>query len=152
MGATANSKLLPDTAHNVVNRNAATITKNRLVGFGTPTGAERAIDGLNVAGVDKTYGAILEDVETGKSVTLWGPGSIVDLESDGSGTIAYGEYVIAVAGASLAASGRIKKLPASAGTYYVIGRCVRPGTALAATAGLKTLIELMAPTPYTIPG
>ena len=120
------------------------------MGFGTPVSTEEAIDGLNVAGVTKTFGAILEDVETGHSATLWGPGSIVPIESDGSGSISYGDYVIAVAGASLAASGRIKTLPATAGTHYIVGRCVKPGT-IAATAGLKVLVELMAPRPYLIP-
>jgi hypothetical protein len=151
MGATANSKLLTETSKNVVNRNAGTITKNRLVGFGTATGGERAIDSLHVAGVAKTFGAIDQDVETGKSTTLWGPGSIVPLESDGSGVIAYGDYVIAVAGASLAAGGRVKKLPATAGTYYIVGRHVRPGADVAATAGALALVELMEPRPYLIP-
>lgn len=150
MSATANSKLLSDTAKNGVNRNAATITKNKLVGFGTPTGSERAIDALNVAGVALTFGAITDDVAAGASVTVWGPGSIVPVESDGSGTIAYGDYVIAVAGASLAASGRVKKLPTAAGTYYVVGRHVRPST-VANTAGHLALVELCTPFPVIIP-
>ena len=55
-----------------------------------------------------------------------------------------GAEVIAVAGANLAASGRIKTLPAAAGTYYVIGKSVTPAT-VAATAGAQALIRLVEP-------
>lgn len=144
MGANAQTRLLPDTSLSVVNRNASTIPKNKLVGVGTPTGSERAIDELHAAGVATVLGAISEDIETGATGTLWGPGSICSVESDGSGTIAYGAEVIAVAGASLAASGRVKTLPATTGTYYVVGRCVSP-SAIAATAGALALIRLCEP-------
>jgi len=146
MSAIAKTRLLSDTSLNVVNRTATpgTITKNKVVGVGTPVGSELAIESLDVAGASAALGVIAEDVESGKSTTLYGPGSIVGIESDGSGTIAYGAEVIAVAGASLAASGRVKTLPASTGTYYVVGRCLTPG-GLAATAGLVGLFRLCEP-------
>jgi len=149
MSRVAYTKLLPDTAKNGTNRNASTITKDRLVSAGTPTGQEFAIDGANVGGVSTIVGAIQEDIEAGKSGTAYGPGSIVQLESDGSGTIAYGANLIVVAGASLAASGRVKTLPGSTGTYYLVGRSVSPST-IAATAGLKVLVELCHPTPVYV--
>ncbi len=146
MSNIAKTRHLPDTSLNVVNRtaSASTITKNKIVGVGTPVGTELAVESLDVAGVAAAIGVIAEDLESGKSGTLLGPGSIVGVESDGSGTIAYGAEVIAVAGASLAASGRMKTLPASTGTYYVIGRYLGPAT-LAATAGLVGLVRLCEP-------
>lgn len=146
MSALAKTRLLPNTSLNVVNRTATpgTITKYKIVGVGTPVGSELAIESLDVAGASAALGVISEDVESARSTTLWGPGSIVGVESDGSGTIANGAEVIAVAGASLAASGRMKTLPASAGTYYVIGRYIG-GTTLAATAGLVGLVRLCEP-------
>lgn len=144
MGAIAKTRLLPDTSLTGVNRlvTPATLTKNKIVGRGTPTGSEVALESLDVAGVDKALGVIQEDVEAGKSVTVFGPGSIVAVESDGSDTIAPDAEVIAVAGASLAASGRMKTLPGSAGTYYVVGRYIGHAT-LAATAGLTGLVRLV---------
>lgn len=146
MSAIKGTRLLTDTSLNVVNRTATpgTITKNKIVGIGTPTGTENAIESLDVAGASAAAGVIAEDVESAKSTTLYGPGSIVGVESDGSGTIAPGVEVIAVAGASLAASGRMKALPAGAGTYYVIGRYIGNST-LAATAGLVGLVRLVEP-------
>ncbi len=146
MSATAKTRLLPDTSLTGVNRTATpgTITKNKIVGIGTPVGSELALESLDVAGADKAIGVIQEDVESGKSVTVYGPGSIVAVESDGSGTIDPGAEVIAVAGASLAASGRMKTLPGTTGTYYVIGRYISSGT-LAATAGLTGLVRLVEP-------
>lgn len=146
MSNIAKTRHLPDTSLNVVNRtaSASTITKNKIVGVGTPVGTELAVESLDVAGVAAAIGVIAEDLESGKGGTLLGPGSIVGVESDGSGTIAYGAEVIAVAGASLAASGRMKTLPASTGTYYVIGRYLGPAT-LAATAGLVGLVRLCEP-------
>ena len=88
MSAIAKTRLLPDTSLTGVNRNASTITKDRLVTTGTPTGSENAIDGCNTGGgVTKVLGAIQEDVEAGKSTTVYGPGSIVQLENDGTGSI-----------------------------------------------------------------
>lgn len=144
MGTTAKTRYLPETALTGVNRTATpgTITKNKIVGRGTPTGSEVALESLDVAGVDKALGVIQEDVESGKSTTVYGPGSICAVESDGSGTIAPDAEVIAVAGASLSASGRMKTLPGSAGTYYVIGRYIGHNT-LAATAGLTGLVRLV---------
>lgn len=144
MSNVAKTRHLPDTSLNVVNRNAGTIPKNKIVGVGTPTGNEFAIDSLHAAGASAAIGSISEDVETGKSTTLHGPGSIEAIESDGSGTIASGAEVIAVAGASLAAGGRVKTLPASTGTYYVVGRSVSPGT-IAAVAGDLCLVRLCEP-------
>lgn len=143
MGTTAKTRYLADTALTGVNRtaSASTITKNKIVGRGTPVGSEVALESLDVAGVAASLGVIQEDVESGKSVTVFGPGSIVSVESDGSGTIATDAEVIAVAGGSLAASGRVKTLPGSAGTYYVVGRYIGHAT-LAATAGLTGLVRL----------
>jgi hypothetical protein len=149
MSTVAKTKFVTETAKTVVNRNASTITKDRLVSAGTPTGQEFAIDGANVGGVSTIVGAIQEGIEAGKSGTAYGPGSIVQLESDGSGTIAYGANLIVVAGASLAASGRVKTLPGTTGTYYLVGRSVSPST-IAATAGLKVLVELCHPTPVYV--
>lgn len=144
MGATAKTRLLADTSLSVVNRNGSTIPKNKLVGTGTATGSEFAVDELHAAGASAVIGAISEDLESGATGTVWGPGSICAVESDGSGTIAPGAEVIAVAGASLAASGRVKTLPSGAGTYYVVGRCVS-AAAVAATAGALALIRLCEP-------
>lgn len=146
MATTAKTRYLAETALTGVNRTATpgTITKNRFVGFGTPTGSELAIESLDVAGASAVFGAIQEDVESGKSTTVYGPGSICAIESDGSGTIATGAEVIAVAGGSLAASGRMKTLPGSAGTYYVVGKYLGSGT-LAATAGAVGLVRLCEP-------
>lgn len=146
MSAVAKTRLLSDTSLNIVNRTASTstITKNRVVGVGTPVGSELAVESLDVAGASAAFAVIQEDIESGKGGTGYGPGSICAIESDGSGTIAYGAEVIAVAGANLAASGRIKTLPAAAGTYYVIGKSVTPAT-VAATAGAQALIRLVEP-------
>lgn len=150
MSTVAKTKFLTETAKTVVNRNASTITKDRLVTTGTPVGSELAADGCNTGGgVSAVLGAIQEDIEAGKSGTAYGPGSIVQLESDGSGTIAYGANLIVVAGGSLAASGRVKTLPGTTGTYYLVGRSVSPAT-IAATAGLKVLVELCHPTPVYV--
>lgn len=151
MGATAKTRMNPATAKSGVNRNASTITKNRMVCAGTPVGSELAIDGANVGGVAKVLGAIQEDVETGKATTVHGPGAIVTLESDGSGTIAYGAQVEVVAGGSLAASGRVKTLDlVTAGTHYKVGRCLST-TTVAASAGAIALVELCEPTPVVVP-
>lgn len=150
MSAVAKTRLFTETAKAAVNHNASTITKDRLVGFGTPTGTERACDGLNVAGVTKIMGAIQEDVAAEGHVTVFGPGSIVQLESDGSGTIASGVDVVAVAGASLAVSGRVKTLPGTTGTHVKVGKHVGP-TTIAANAGDKLLVELCEPTPVYVP-
>lgn len=146
MSAVAKTRLLPDTSLNIVNRtaSASTITKNRVVGVGTPVGSELAVESLDVAGASASLGVIQEDIESGKGGTAYGPGSICAVESDGSGTIAYGAEVIAVAGGTLAASGRIKTLPAAAGTYYVIGKSVNSAT-VPATAGAQALIRLVEP-------
>lgn len=150
MSRVAYTKLLPDTAKTGVNRNGSTISKDRLVSVGTPTGQEFAIDGANVGGVSTIVGAIQEDVESGKTVTVYGPGSIVQLENDGTGTLAYGVELYAVAGASLAASGRVRGRPATTGHHTLIGRCLSR-TTVAASAGAKVLVELFAPTPVYVP-
>lgn len=150
MSAVKGTRLLPDTSKNGVNRNASTITKDRLVTTGTPTGSEAAIDGCNTGGgVTKILGAIQEDVETGRSTTVYGAGSVVQLENDGTSTIAYGDDVVAVAGASLAASGRVKTLPGTTGSYIKVGKCMTPG-GVASTAGTKLLVELCHPTPVYV--
>ncbi len=149
MSNVAKTRFVTETTKTGVNRNASTITKDRLVCAGTPTGSELAIDGTNAGSVNTILGAIQEDVETGKSVTLLGQGSIVQLENDGTATIAFGADVVAVAGGSLAASGRVKTLPGSTGTYIKVGKSVSPST-IAATAGAKVLVELCQPTPVYV--
>lgn len=151
MSNVAKTKFVTATTKTGVNRNAGTITKQKLVSVGTPTGSELAINGLysGQGTVSTVLGAIQEDVETGKSVTIMGPGSIVALESDGTATIAYGAQVVAVSGASLAASGRIASLPAAAATYYCVGRSVNPAT-VAASAAALCLVELCHPFPIVV--
>lgn len=151
MGAAAKTRPHFPTIKSGVNRNASTITKGRFVSAGTPTGSELAFDGANVGGVAKVLGALQEDCAAGGTASLHGAGSIVEVESDGSGTIAYGADVEVVAGGSLAVSGRVKTLDlTTAGTHYHVGKSVSPAT-IAATAGAKVLVELCHPTPVIVP-
>ena len=149
MGATAGTRFLPDTAKAAVNRSGGALYADRLVGYGTPDGSEDAVDSLHTTGVTKVAGAIQVAPDDDGQVTVYGPGSIVKLESDGSGTIAYGADVIAVAGASVAAGGRVKTLPGSTGSYVLVGKS-RTKSTVAATAGLKVLVELCHPTPVYV--
>jgi hypothetical protein len=105
----------PQSIVPMVNRSGNTIRKNCLVGYGTAdfTG-DRPIDSLDVAGVGKIAGAIQASVLDDESASVYRDGDVV-LESDGSGTISVGQRVIAVAGASLAASGRVAELTEQAG-------------------------------------
>ncbi len=126
----------------MANRSGNTIRKNCLVGYGTAdfTG-DRPIDSLNVAGVGKIAGVIQAAVEDDAVADVYREGDMV-LESDGSGTIAVGDRVYAVAGGSLAASGRVKALPGSptGGTNYeIVGEAL---TAAAATAGAGVIVRL----------
>jgi len=127
------------------NANASTITKHRIVGHGTPTSTNRQpIDGLNSTGVGKIAGVIQDDIPTGETGTVFDiDGMEVTIESDGSGTIDYGQRVIAVAGGSLAASGRVAALPGSPTTgtnYEVVGRSIS-ATQVPATAGAKVKVR-----------
>lgn len=149
MGATAGTRLLTDTAKSCANRSGAAFNTDRLVGYGTPDGSEDAVDSLHTTGVTKVAGAIQDTCDDDAHITVWGPGSIVELESDGSGTIAYGADVIAVAGASAAAGGRVKTLPGSTGSYVLVGKS-RTKSTVAATAGAKVLVELCHPTPVYV--
>lgn len=126
----------------MANRSGNTIRKNCLVGYGTAdfTG-DRPIDSLDVAGVGKIAGAIQAAVLDDAIVGVYRDGDVV-LESDGSGTIAVGDRVYAVAGGSLAASGRVKALPGSPtanANYEIVGRAL---TAAAATAGAEVVVRL----------
>ena len=127
------------------NVNASTITKHRLVGHGTVSSSNRApIDALNVTGVDKIAGVIQDDIPTTEAGSVYfADGDVVTIESDGSGTIAYGDELIAVAGASVAASGRVAaRGSTSAGVNVrVVGTSVSP-TTVAATAGAKVSVRL----------
>lgn len=132
----------PQSIVTMVNRAGGTIRKNCLVGYGTAdfTG-DRPIDSLNVAGVGKIAGAIQSAVADDESIGVYRAGDVV-LESDGSGTISVGQRVIAVAGGSLAASGRVAALPGSptGGTNYeIVGEAL---TAAAATAGAEVVVRL----------
>lgn len=125
----------------MVNRGAGTIRKNCIVGYGTPgvTG-ERAIAGLNAAGTGKIAGAIQAAVDVGDAADVYTDGDLV-LESDGTDVISVGDRVVAVAGASLAVSGRVAALPGSptGGTNYpVVGRAL---TAAAAVAGAELVVR-----------
>lgn len=135
---------LPDASRikPATNRAGATIPTNRLVGYGTAIGNENAIDSLDVAGLGKLAGAIQHAVPDGGAIDVFDGGELV-LESDGSAVIPPNTLVIAVAGASLAASGRVTRLPASptAGTNYeVVGRSLNTAN-IAATAGLPVPVR-----------
>ncbi|MDO9020557.1 MAG: hypothetical protein Q8S73_36880 [Deltaproteobacteria bacterium] len=127
----------PSQIKPATNRAGATIPTNRLVGYGTATGNESAIDSLDVAGLGKLAGAIQHAVDNGDTIDVFDGGELV-LESDGTAIIPPNTLVIAVAGASLSASGRVTRLPASPtpGTNYeVVGRSLNTAN-IAATAGL----------------
>lgn len=129
---------LPDASRikPATNRAGATIPTNRLVGAGTAVGSEFAIDSLDVAGLGKLVGAIQHSVVDGDAIDVFDGGELV-LESDGTAVIPPNTLVIAVAGASLAASGRVTRLPASptGGTNYeVVGRSLNTAN-IAAVAG-----------------
>ncbi len=119
-----------------INRSGSTLRKNCIVGFGTPDNAgELAIDSLHTTGLVKFYGVIQHDAEDNAEVDVYQGGQLV-LESDGTAVIAAGELVIMVAGGSLAAGGRVTRLPTSptAGTnYYVAGRAITGATNVAGT-------------------
>jgi hypothetical protein len=122
-----------------INVNASTITKNRIVGHGTPTATNRQpIDSLHSAGLRKIAGVIQSDVPTGEACTVFDePGMEVTIESDGTGTIDYGQELVAVAGGSLAAGGRVAPLPGSptSGTNYEIVGVSISATQVPAVAG-----------------
>lgn len=131
----------PSKIKPAVNRSGNTIRKNCLVGYGTQTvTGESAIDSLNVAGVGKIAGVLQHAVSDGDSIDLFTDGDLV-LESDGTAAISAGQQVYAVAGASLAASGRVAGLPGSptGGTNYeIVGRALTPA---AATAGAELVVR-----------
>jgi len=149
MASVARTRLLTDTSLNGVNRNAGTITAYRLVSAGTPVANENAINGANVGGAAKLLGAIQEDVAPGATATVYGPGSIVQLENDGTAVINYGEDVVVVVGGSLAASGRVKTLPGTTGAYTKVGKCMSTAQ-IPATAGAKLLVRLCEPTTVNV--
>lgn len=124
-----------------VNRAAGAIPTNRLVALGTPSATgERAITSLNAGGVIKLVGAVQREVAVGDAGDVYDAGDLV-LESDGTGTISVGQRVCAVAGGSLAASGRVVGLPGSptAGTNYeIVGEAL---TAAAAVAGAEVVVR-----------
>lgn len=150
MAATAGTRLLPDTAKACVNRSGAALYTDRLVGYGTPDGSEDAVDSLHTPGLTKIAGAIQVAADDDDQVTVYGPGSIVELESDGSATITYGADVEAVAGSAASDSGRVKSITATTGTKYVVGKS-RSKSTVAATAGAKVLVELCHPTRVYVP-
>lgn len=150
MGATAGTRFLPDTAKAAVNRSGGALYADRLVGYGTPDGSEDAVDNLYNTNTAKIAGAIQTAPDDDEQITVWGPGSIVQLESDGSGTIDYGTDVVAVQGGSSAVGGRVKQIPGTTGTYYVVGKS-RSKSQVAASAGAKVLVELCPPTRVYVP-
>lgn len=137
------SKLLG--AQSMTNANASTLPKNRVVGTGTPTSSNRMpVDSLHTTGASKIAGCTDADIPSGEVGNIYGKdGEVVTLENDGSDTIAFGARVYAVAGASLAAGGRVAALPGSlsSGTVYnVVGFSVTPET-VPATAGAKVRVR-----------
>lgn len=127
------------------NVESSTITKHRLVGYGTPTATNRTpMVGLDTSGVDKIAGVIQDDVPTTEAGSVYSEdGDVVVIESDGSATIDFGDEVIAVAGGSLAASGRIKArgTVSTGANVRVVGHCVST-VQIPATAGAKVLVRL----------
>lgn len=128
------------------NAESSTITAYRLVGYGTPTSTNKQpIQSLHNSGaIERIAGVIQADIEAGATGDVYcREGDEVTIESDGSATIDYGDELIAVAGASLAASGRVKaRGSTSAGTNVrVVGRCVSP-TQIPAVAGSKLRMRL----------
>lgn len=150
MGAIAGTRLLTDTAKSCVNRAGATLATDRLVGYGTPDGTEDAVDNLYTTNTAKIAGALQDALADDEHGTVWGPGSIVQLESDGTATMGYGDDVVAVRGAGTSDGGRVKTIPGSSGTYYLVGKC-RSKSTVAATAGAKVLVELCHPTRVYVP-
>ena len=135
----APSKIIP-----AINRTASqsTIRANCLVGYGTPVNAgETPLESLDVTGVTEIAGVIQHAVNFSDTDDLFRDGDVV-LESDGTAVINAGDRVIAVAGASLAVSGRVKSLPGSPtpGTNYeVVGRAMTSATAV---AGAPVVVRL----------
>lgn len=150
MGAIAGTRLLTDTAKSVANRSGATLAADRLVGYGTPDGQEDAVTNLYTSNTGKIAGALQSAVADDEHGTVWGPGSIVQLESDGTATMDYGDDVVAVRGAGTSDGGRVRTIPGSTGTYYLVGKC-RSKTQIPATAGAKLLVELCHPTRVYVP-
>lgn len=145
MGAIAGTRLLTDTAKSVVNRSGASLYADRMVGYGTPDGQEDAVTNLYTSNTGKIAGALQAALDDDEHGTVFGPGSIVQLESDGTATMDYGDDVVAVQGGSLAVGGRVKTLPGTTGAYYLVGK-VRSKTQIPASAGAKLLVELCHPT------
>lgn len=128
------------------NAESSTITAYRLVGYGTVTSTNKQpIQSLHNSGaIERIAGVIQADIEAGATGDVYcREGDEVTIESDGSATIDYGDELIAVAGASIAAGGRVKaRGSTSAGTNVrVVGRCVSP-TQIPATAGAKLRMRL----------
>lgn len=138
-----------DKIRPAINRSGSTIRANAIVGFGTPTNTgEIAIDSLHTTGLVKFFGVLQNDVENGAECDVFQGGQLL-VESDGSGIIAAGDTVIMVAGGSLAAGGRVARLPTSPTTgtnYYVAGRAI---TGAAAVAGAELYVEWA---PYVMQG
>lgn len=115
---------------------SATLRKNCIVGITTATVAgERAIDSLHTTGVRGTFGVIQREALTGEIADVYQDGELV-LESDGSGVIAVGDKLIAVAGSTVSDSGRVAKLPSSptGGTnYLIVGTALTGATNVAGT-------------------
>lgn len=132
----APSKILPG-----VNRSGSTLRKNSIVGYGTQdVSGETALDSLHTTGVGLIAGCIQHACADDDSIDLFTDGDVV-LESDGTGVITAGLRLIAVAGGSLAAGGRVARLPASptAGTNYeIVGTAM---TGAAAVAGTELVVR-----------
>ena len=132
----------PDKIRPAVNRSAAssTIRANCLVGTAAPVATgELAFDSLNVTGIAApmfpVLGAIQHSCAVGDQADIYTGGEVV-LESDGTAVIAVGDLLQAVAGATLAASGRVAPVPSPlvAGVNYVtVGRARTAATNVAGT-------------------
>lgn len=126
------------------NAEATTIPAYRIAGLGTPAaGNARPVVGLHTAGVNKIAGVTQHDIPSGEVGTVHHErGQEVVVESDGTGTIDFGQRVIAVAGSTNADAGRVAALPGSPTTgtnYPVVGRCLS-ATQIPASAGARLVI------------
>lgn len=131
----------PDRVVPMRNRAGATLPKNRIVGYGTPAATgEPAMTSLHSAGLGKIAGVVQHATDDGQAQNVYRGGDLV-VESDGTGAIAYGDKLIAVAGSGVADGGRVAKLPSSptAGTnYFIVGEAQSDA---AASPGAEVIVR-----------
>lgn len=118
-----------------VNGSSTTIPAKRFVGCGTPSATtEHPIDLLSVTGASKIKGVTQKAIAVNETGDVYTEG-VVPVESDGSGTIAAGDFLTVDA-----ATGRVKTAaPATGVNAFIIGKA---HSAAAATAGAIVQVEL----------